>query len=386
MPKRQPIHPFGRQPPHRSRELAVGYRLDLGAIRADRHGVTARQFQRDDGACVAHHCAAHQLAKALGIGRLARLAGRHVSRAKLLQGPEDAGFEQRQQVVELGEIVLHRRCRQQQHEALVERIHQLIALARAVAQMVRFVHDDEIEAAVENARRMLAATRQGERSDQAILLPEPFRVAAQQRVVGGRAGNVELRFELLLPLPDERRRSQHQDAVDDAAQEILLEYHAGLDGLAEPDLVGKQNAAAILLEHLARGLDLIPEGFDAAQMRQAEQLIEALREAEMGEAFAQAIPDAIAVRRLLQGVQQRREIELGAERKIDLNQRQRRRYGRRNGPFRGRPGLDPASWLSAPGQGPSACSGRSCWARRIRRTGGRATPDAQSLREKLAER
>ena len=160
--------------------------------------------------------------------------------------------------------------------------------------------------------------------------PEPFGVAAQQRVVGGGAGDVELGLELLPPLPDQRRRSQHQHAVDHAAQQILLEHHAGLDGLAEPDLVGEQHAAAKLLEHLAHGLDLVPEGLDAAQMRQAEQLVEALREAEMGKALAQAVPGAIAVRRRLQGVQQRREIELGAERNIDLDQRQRRRCGRRD--------------------------------------------------------
>jgi hypothetical protein len=71
-----------------------------------------------------------------------------------------------------------------------------------------------------------------------------------------------------------------------AAQQVFFEDHAGLDGLAEPDFVGEQHAAAKLLEHLAHGLDLVPEGFDAAQMRQAEQLVEALREAEMGKALA----------------------------------------------------------------------------------------------------
>jgi hypothetical protein len=43
----------------------------------------------------------------------------------------------------------------------------------------------------------------------------------------------------------------------------LLEHHAGLDGFAEPDLVGEQHAAAELLEHLAHGFDLVPEGLDA---------------------------------------------------------------------------------------------------------------------------
>ena len=86
--------------------------------------------------------------------------------------------------------------------------------------------------------------------------------------------------------PTQRRRGKHEHAVDHAAQQVFFEDHAGLDGLAEPDFVGEQHAAAKLLEHLAHGLDLVPEGFDAAQMRQAEQLVEALREAEMGKALA----------------------------------------------------------------------------------------------------
>ena len=121
--------------------------------------MTSRQLQRDDGARVAHHGAAHQLTQALRIGRLVRFAGRHIGGAKLLESLEDARFEQREQVVKLGEIVLHRRRRQQEQEALVERVHQFVAPARAVAQMVGFVHDDEIEAAAENVRGMFAPAR-----------------------------------------------------------------------------------------------------------------------------------------------------------------------------------------------------------------------------------
>jgi hypothetical protein len=52
-------------------------------------------------------------------------------------------------------------------------------------------------------------------------------------------------------------------------------------------------------------------------MGQTEQLVEALREAEMGKALAQPVPAAIFFRRLLHGGQQRREIEIGGERDID---------------------------------------------------------------------
>ncbi len=332
--------------------------------------MTVRQLQGDDGARVAHHGVAHQGPQALGIGGLARLAGGHIGGTKFLQRLEDARLEQREHVVKLAEIVLHRRRRQQKQEALVERVHQFVALARAVAQMMGLVNDDEVEAAVDEARGMFAPARQSERSDQARLVPEPIRVVPQQRVMGGRARNVELGLELLPPLPDERGRSEHERALDHPTQQILLEHHAGLDGLAESDLVGEQHAAAKLLEHLAHSLDLVPEGFDLAQVRQAQQLVEALREAEMGEALAQPVPTAITFRRVLHGGHERREIELGAERDIYVDQRQPRRSGRRGRRFgcRGRRSpvsrfarldLDPILHPSPPGVGGSASAADS---------------------------
>ena len=185
MMQREPVSAasLGRQPARRCGQLLVGRPLALRAVHADRHGVTARQLQRHDGARVAHHGVAHQRAQALGIGGLARLAGGHVGSAKFLQRLEDARLEQREHVVELGEIVLHRRRRQQQQEALVERVHQFVALAGAVAQMMGLVDDDEIEAAADQARGMLAPTRQRERSDQAASGSRtgPGRCAAARR-------------------------------------------------------------------------------------------------------------------------------------------------------------------------------------------------------------
>ena len=183
------------------------------AIDPDRHGVTARQLQRHDRARVADHRVAHQLAQPLGIGRLARLAGGHVGGAKFLERLEDAGLQQRQQVVELDQIVLHRRRGEQQQETLVERVDQLVALADAVAQVMGLVDDDEIEAAA--SRRSACSLRRAERNrrDQALLAQNRSGSRAQQRVVGGRAGNVELGLQLLAPLPDQRGRRQHQHAA-----------------------------------------------------------------------------------------------------------------------------------------------------------------------------
>src|SRR5712675_1344244 len=128
---------------------------------------------------------------ALRIGGLARLSGRHIGGPEFLWGLEDAGFEQSQEIVEFGEIVLHRGRGQQQKETLVESVHQLVALARAVTQVMRLVDDDEIEVACQQALGVLAAARLRDRCDHALLSPERTGVVAQQRVMGGGARNIE---------------------------------------------------------------------------------------------------------------------------------------------------------------------------------------------------
>ena len=196
---------------------------------------------------------------------------------------------------------------------------------------MRLVDDDEIEIVRQQALGMLAAARLRDRRDQALLAPECVGIVAQKRIMGGGASNVELGLQLFPPLPDQRRRRQHQHALHHAAQQVLLEHHAGLDGLAEADFVGEQHPAAELLEHLADGLDLIPEGFDSIEVGQAQKLVEALGEAEMGEAFAKPVPGAVAIRRTGGGLEKRREVERGRERDVDIDAREPHRLGRRVG-------------------------------------------------------
>jgi len=153
--------------------------------------------------------------------------------------------------------------------------------------------------------------------------------------MGRRAGQTELGRHLLAPLPDQRCRSEHQHALGHAAQGILLQHHAGLDGLAEADLVGEQDPSAELFQHLANGLDLVPQGLDTGEMRQAEKLVEALREAEMSKAFAQPRKAAAGLGRLFQGGDQRCRIELDRERDVELD------AGRGGTPLAALPGVAP---------------------------------------------
>ena len=182
----------------------------------------------------------------------------------------------------------------------------------------------------------LAPACHRQRGDQPGLAPEALGIVAQQRIVRAGARDVELALQLFAPLPDERRRHQHQHALGHAAQQVFLQHHPGLDGLAEPDLVRQQHPAAEPLQYLAYGLHLVGERFDAAQMRQAQQLVEPLRQTEMAEPLPQPIPPTVRPRQAARCRQQGREIEFDLERDVDVEQRQPRQWGRRVGGCAGR--------------------------------------------------
>src|SRR5580704_8069377 len=91
---------------------------------------------------------------------------------------------------------------------------------------MRFINDDEIEAVPQKALGMLGSARLCDRGDQALLAPEPVGIAAHERVMSGRARDVELGFQFLAPLSDQRCRRQDQHALHHAAQEISVEPKA----------------------------------------------------------------------------------------------------------------------------------------------------------------
>ena len=191
------------------------------------------------------------------------------------------------------------------------------------------------------------------------------------RVVRAGARDVELVLQLFAPLPDERRRHQHQHALGHAAQQVFLQHHPGLDGLAEPDLVRQQHPAAEPLQHLAYGLHLVGERFDAAQMRQAQQLVETLRQAEMAEPLPQPIPPTVRPGRAVRCRQQGREIEFDLERDVDVEQRQPRQWGGRVGGSRA-----PAPCAAAPPAGPWPQASTSLCLRPSSRAAGRPAAGA----------
>ena len=101
--------------------------------------------------------------------------------------------------------------------------------------------------------------------------------------------------------------------------------------LPEPDLVGQQHPAAVLLQHLADRLDLVPMGLDPAQRRQAEQFVESLEQAEAIQFAAQPEPAHVrpgAVEHDRLGVG---DLDLHVEARVQPGQIGNRQCGRRRG-------------------------------------------------------
>ena len=216
--------------------------------------------------------------------------------AKLPQRLKNAGLQQREQIVELDQVVLHRCGRQKKQKPLVQAVDEPIGLAGTIAQMMRFIDNDKIVSAGFEMPHMLCAARERQRGNHEGLSPEPFRIPAQKFILRRGAADAELGLEFLAPLADKRRRHENERPLHHAAQDIFLQHHTCFDGLAEAHFVGQQHATAKLFEHLAHRLGLVPEGLDLVQMGMAQEFVEALRQTEMRIALPQAEPALVFAR------------------------------------------------------------------------------------------
>jgi hypothetical protein len=94
---------------------------------------------------------------------------------------------------------------------------------------------------------------------------------AQPLSVDARSLDAEARLQLVNPLVAESRGREHEHALDPASTEQLAEDQAGLNGLAEPDFVGEQDARPTAGLHGQRGLELVRHDLDAGRLRVSER-------------------------------------------------------------------------------------------------------------------
>src|SRR5207237_915623 len=111
-------------------QVRLGARqLDLGVARPARRQV---QVERDARAPRADHHRVRQGAQGLGVARLAVVARDEMLALELLPGAELAGPEQRDEVVQLAQVVLERRRREQQDEVPLDFLDELVGRAAIV--------------------------------------------------------------------------------------------------------------------------------------------------------------------------------------------------------------------------------------------------------------
>ena len=186
--------------------------------------------------------------------------------AELRERPDRPGTNQRREVVELAQVVLHRRRGQQHQVAGIEVVDELPSQGQVVAQAVGFVHHHHVVVGAAHPAPVPLVPRGLERRDHQRV-PAPL----ARRTPGHHEVELELLPQLGAPLLAQRRRHQHQRGAHRSAQQIFLEHDAGLDGLAESDLVRQDRAPVELAHDLEARAHLVRKALDPAQRIQGDQ-------------------------------------------------------------------------------------------------------------------
>ena len=183
--------------------------------------------------------------------------------------------EQAEQPVERG-VIAAVRSRREHHEvprrAVGQAPEQLVPLMPAPAGRgagVRFVDDHEVGARLEEVVAPLAGLDVVETDDGVRMHREdalarwnaPFQ-APRAPGGDGRGADVEANVELGDPLVHEMRRTEDDGAIDVAAVEQLACDEQGLDRLADPDVVGDEQAHGVELERHEQRHELVGSRLD----------------------------------------------------------------------------------------------------------------------------
>ena len=191
-------------------------------------------------------------------------------------------LEEREQVVELHQIVLHGRRREQEHVPPLERIDELPIPRRAILAVVRLIHDDQIPGNLRQNLRPGPRLGKRERSEHQVVFQPKLAPACFLGARGNDEIEPEFLRQLVLPLRDQRRRNQDQHAANHSPEQIFAEQQAGLDGLAEPDLIRQQHASAEMTEHFANRFNLVRQMLHSPQTFQAQELVETAEQVQPG--------------------------------------------------------------------------------------------------------
>ena len=262
---------LAQQPDRRVIDLALG----VARVDGDGRHVPRREREPALRARVADHDVGEEPTQALGVARRRRILRVHELAAELRRRRELAGLQERDQVVDLFEIGLDGRRREQQEKPALDAVDELPPCGLPVLHVVRLVDDDEVPRPRLDRRGVPPAARERERrDDDAVVSPERLRRVAQAGVLRRARDDARLRLELAGPVAHERRGREDERAAHHAPELVLAQHHERLDRLAEAHLVREQRATAQHAEHPPHGLGLVDVRVDAAQAREAHEILE----------------------------------------------------------------------------------------------------------------
>src|SRR3954468_7231170 len=294
-----------------------------------------------------HHLSG-QLLQRLRVFRRLRITGREVQLLELLPRAELPGAEQRDEVVELAQVVLKGSRREEQEVIAVDLLQEPVRRGAVILDLVGFVDDHEVPAVAKDLLGVACTAG-------AIVGRDRFDgVLPLVRIRRRGEALEELALQLSLPLHHERGGREDEHPAREAAYEQLLEDDPRLDGLAESDLVGEDCASAHLPKDASRDLDLVGELLDGVGVER-DETVEAGRERDPLGLASKLCPDERAWR-LLQSAR-----ELGERALIDGPEIVCGCCG--NGHRRGSPSKAEEACLDWTIGGPSRCAEghRSLW-------------------------
>ena len=154
-----------------------------------------------------------------------------------------ARLQEREQIVQLQQIVLHRRGAEQEQVPPLQGVDQPPVLRGAVLAVMGLVDDHQVPGDFGHELSPFAALGKGHRREHAVRILPVFQAVG--RAGARRSGElqVELRREFLAPLRHQGRRNQDEHPLGQPPQQVFPQQQTRFDRLAQPHLVGQQHTA-----------------------------------------------------------------------------------------------------------------------------------------------
>ena len=166
-------------------------------------GVARRQIELYEAPRIADHHFTQQRSQPVTVQRVARVAALDVLLLEIGFGAQMARGQEREQVVELEQVVLHGRRGKKEHEPPLQRIDELPVEGRAVLAVVGLVDDDQVPGFCRYQRRPLLRFHERQRRQNTVVPPPEFGPVDSDSPWRDGKVQVELGDQFFMPLRNE---------------------------------------------------------------------------------------------------------------------------------------------------------------------------------------